>query len=735
MSATTTIHPALNGKAPTMSHHHHRDHATPNADRVDHNFGADVFTERVMQQRLPKDVFKRLQRTVKHGEPLDHALADVVASVMKDWALERGATHYTHWFQPLTGLTAEKHDAFLTPDGSGGAISEFSGSALVQGEPDASSFPSGGIRATFEARGYTAWDCTSPVFITREAGAATLCIPTAFVSWTGEALDHKTPLIRSMEAVSEQAMRILRIFGADASVTRVIATAGPEQEYFLIDRNHYFQRDDLVACDRTLFGARPPKGQQMEDHYFGSIPTRVLGFMNEVDRELYRLGVPVKTRHNEVAPGQFELAPLYETMNIACDHQMLTMETLKRVAARHGLQCILHEKPFAGINGSGKHLNWSIATNTGVNLLDPRDDTHTNMQFLVFLVAVIRAVDVHADLLRLSVASAANDHRLGANEAPPAIMSIFLGDMLSDIVSQLESGNPRSTMKGGKLDLGSRTLPQIPRHTGDRNRTSPFAFTGNKFEFRAVGSSGAVAWPATVLNTIVADSLDVLATQLESEIGKNPSEARLIAAVKKVLQKTVKQHKRVLFDGDGYTKEWHEEAKKRGMPNYRESVAALEQLTARKNVDVFKRYRVLSKVEVEARAHIHLEKYVKQVTIEADTMVQVARTQVLPAAMRYQTELAENTAATEAADVDAKDSREQLEEAVETIARFRKAIAKLESALAHETSGEVEDHAVHIRDKVRPAMGEVRKLADELETRVPRDLWPLPTYREMLILR
>ncbi|MFN5945714.1 MAG: glutamine synthetase III [Phycisphaerae bacterium] len=725
---------ASNGKATTSSNGtHHRDNSHTD-HRVDHSFASDVFTERVMQQRLPKEVFKRLQRTIKHGEPLEAGLADVVAAAMKEWALERGATHYTHWFQPLTGLTAEKHDAFFTPDGTGGAMSEFTGSALVQGEPDASSFPSGGIRATFEARGYTAWDCTSPVFINRDAGTATLCIPTAFVSWTGEALDHKTPLLRSMEALSEQALRILRIFGTDVGVTRVIATAGVEQEYFLIDRSHYVEREDLVACDRTLFGAKPPKGQQLEDHYFGSIPTRVLGFMNEVERELYRLGVPVKTRHNEVAPGQFELAPLYETANIACDHQMLTMETLKRVASRHAMHCIVHEKPFAGINGSGKHLNWAMTTNTGVNLLDPRDDTHTNMQFLVFLCAVIRAVDSYPEVLRMSVASAANDWRLGANEAPPAIMSVFLGDMLSDIIDQLESGNPKSTMKGGKLDLGARTLPQIPRHTGDRNRTSPFAFTGNKFEFRAVGSSAAVAWPATVLNSIVAESIDHIATQLEKELGKNPTEAKMIAGVKKVLQQVVKQHKRVIFDGDGYTKEWHEDAAKRGLPNFRESVSAIQQLGLKKNIELFKKYRVLTKVEVEAREHIHLEKYIKQVQIEADTAAIMARTAILPAALRYQTELAEVVAATEAADVDASEVRQQLEEYADLVVLLRNAIKSLETALDHE-GGDVNHHAEHMRDKIRPAMAELRSTADALEIRVPKDLWPLPTYREMLLLK
>lgn len=704
-------------------------------DNVTQTFGCDVFNERVMRQRLPKDVFKRLQRTIKHAEPLDHELADVVAAAMKDWAIEQGATHYTHWFQPLTGTTAEKHDAFLVPDGQGGALSEFSGSALVQGEPDASSFPSGGLRATFEARGYTAWDPTSPVFLNRAGGGVTLCIPTAFVSWTGVALDHKTPLLRSMDALSEQALRILKIFGTDQGVNRVMCTAGAEQEYFLIDRSYYFDRPDLLACDRTLFGAKPPKHQQLEDHYFGSIPQRVIAFMVESERELYRLGVPVKTRHNEVAPGQFELAPIFETANLACDHQMLVMETLKKVANRHGLECILHEKPFAGINGSGKHLNWSMATDTGVNLLDPRDDTHSNMQFLVCLCAVIRAVDLHADLLRASVASASNDHRLGANEAPPAIMSIFLGDMLTDIIEQLESGSPKSTMRGGKLDLGAQTLPQLPRHTGDRNRTSPFAFTGNKFEFRAVGSSQAVAWPATVLNTIVAESLDFLATQLEKSLGANPSEAKLQQVVKSLLQKTVKQHKRVIFNGDGYDKAWHDEAeKKRKLPNLRNSVDALAVVAAKKNVDLFKKYRVLSKVETESRAHIYIEKYIKQVLIEAETAALMARTLVMPAAVRQLGELAESVAATEAADVDSSELREELEEFNELTGSLRTAISRLEKAIETEIEGE-HKKAVHLRDHVLTAMRDLRGVVDSLETRISQDLWPLPTYREMLLIR
>jgi len=705
-------------------------------ERMEQIFGADVFSERVMQQRLPKDVFKRMQLTIQHGEPLDADLADIVASAMKEWSLDRGATHYTHWFQPLTGLTAEKHDSFIAPDGRGGAITEFSGTALVQGEPDASSFPSGGLRATFEARGYTAWDCTSPVFINRNGGSATLCIPTAFVSWTGVALDTKVPLLRSMEAVSDQAMRVLRIFGTATGVTRVMATAGCEQEYFLIDRAHYFAREDLLSCDRTLFGAKPPKGQQLEDHYFGSIPTRVIAFMGESERELYRLGVPLKTRHNEVAPGQFEFAPIFETANVASDHQMLVMETLRRVAARHNLACILHEKPFKGINGSGKHLNWSMSTNTGVNLLDPRDDTHSNMQFLVFLCAVIRAVDMHADLLRASVASAANDHRLGANEAPPAIISIYLGDMLTNIVEQLEKGGAKSTIKGGKLDLGASTLPQIPRHTGDRNRTSPFAFTGNKFEFRAVGSSQSVGWPATVLNTIVSDSLDYCATRLEKELGEKFTEAKLQSAVRGMLQELVKKHKRVLFDGDGYTKDWHAEAAKRGLPNLTESVAALSVLKVKKNVDLFKRFNVLTKQEVESREHIFLEKYVKQVLIEAETALVMGRTQILPAALRQQIELAEVVAVTRAADADESEARTALDDFIGLVNNLRNAIKTLEEATtADEHEGEIHSHAEHVRDDIRPAMNALRDAADAVEMSVAADLWPLPTYRAMLSIR
>jgi glutamine synthetase len=654
---------------------------------------------------------------------------------MKDWALERGATHYTHWFQPLTGLTAEKHDSLVSPDGSGGVVFNFSGSDLVQGEPDASSFPSGGLRATFEARGYTAWDPTSPAFLVRgQGGVVTLVIPTAFVSWTGEALDTKIPLLRSMEALSKQALRILKIFGTDEGVSRVITTVGPEQEYFLVDREQYFRRPDLVACERTLFGAKPPKGQQLEDHYFGTIPQRVLACMAEVERELWRLGVPVKTRHNEVAPGQYEIAPIFEMSHIASDHQMLCMETLKRVAQRHGLAALLHEKPFAGVNGSGKHNNWSMATDTGTNLLDPQDDTHTNMQFLVFLVAVIRAVDLHADLLRATIASAANDHRLGANEAPPAIISIFLGTMLADILEQVESGNPKRTLRGGTLDLGARTLPQLPRDSGDRNRTSPFAFTGNKFEFRAVGSSQSIAWPNTVLNTIVAESLDFFASELEKAIGAKPTPAKLQDAVMKLLKREIKAHKRVMFMGDGYSQEWHDEAARRGLPILKDSVEAFPVLKSKKTAELFKAYGVLNKAEVESRYQIAVEKYVKQILIEAETMGHMARTQILPAALKHQSLLADAVSKTMDAGVQAPEQKAALERFVGYANSLREAISGLEAAM-HVHGDDVLAEAVHMKTKLIPAMQQVRAAADHLETVVTAEFWPLPTYREMLFLK
>ena len=707
---------------------------TAQQNRVDAIFGADTFSRAIMRQRLPKEVYRSLLRTVDRGEPLDPEVASVVAATMKDWAIENGATHFTHWFQPLTGQTAEKHDSLITPDGQGGVVFNFSGSDLVQGEPDASSFPSGGLRATFEARGYTAWDATSPAFLMRNQSVVTLCIPTAFVSWTGEALDTKIPLLRSVEALSKQALRLLRIFGTIGTASRVYTTVGPEQEYFLVDRELYYKRPDLVACERTLFGAKPPKGQQLEDHYFGSIPARVLAYMGEVEHELYRLGVPVKTRHNEVAPGQYEIAPLFETSNVASDHQMLIMETLKRVAVRHGLMALLHEKPFAGVNGSGKHNNWSMSTDTGVNLLDPQDETHTNLEFLTFLCSVIRAVDTHADLLRASIASAANDHRLGANEAPPAIISIFLGDMLSDLLDQIEKGQLKRTLRGGTLDLGARTLPHLPRHSGDRNRTSPFAFTGNKFEFRAVGSSQSIAWPNTVLNTIVAESLDYTATEIEKAAGKNPSPERLQRAVVGVLQKIIRQHKRVIFDGDNYSAEWHAEAERRGLPMLRNSVEALPVLKQKKNVDLFRKYGVMNKVEVESRLHIGLERYVKQIAIEAEMMGHMARTLILPAALRHQALLAEAVAKTQAAGVPAADQKAALERFVGYANRLRDAIGGLESAMAHEDPDALA-HARQIEESLLPAMAETRAAADHLETVIAAEYWPLPTYRELLFLK
>jgi glutamine synthetase len=704
------------------------------AERIDSIFGSDVFSRSVMRQRLPKEVYRSLLRTVDRGEPLDPQVADVVAAAMKDWAIENGATHYTHWFQPLTGLTAEKHDSLAAPDGNGGVVFNFSGADLVQGEPDASSFPSGGLRATFEARGYTAWDATSPAFLVRGDNNVTLCIPTAFVSWTGEALDTKIPLLRSVEALSKQAMRILRLFGTDTGVGRVFTTVGPEQEYFLVDRDLYFRRPDLLTCERTLFGAKPPKGQQLEDHYFGTIPPRVLAFMAEAEKELYRLGVPIKTRHNEVAPGQYEIAPLFEASHLASDHQMVTMETLKRVAAHYGLQATLHEKPFAGVNGSGKHVNWSIATDTGTNLLDPQDETHTNLQFLVFLCATLRAVDLHADLLRASIASAANDHRLGANEAPPAIISIFLGEMLSDILAQVEKGLPKRTLRGGTLDLGAKTLPQLPRHSGDRNRTSPFAFTGNKFEFRAVGSSASIAWPNTVLNTIVAESLDWVATEIERAVGARPSPARFQAGVMGVLKRVLKEHKRIIFDGDNYSAEWHAEAVRRGLPNLKDSVETFPVLRARKTVDLFRKYAVLGPAEIASRHAIAVEKYNKQVLIEAETMVAIARSQVLPAALRYQAIVANAVATTKAAGLDAADTTLSLREFITLVTELRRATAAVEEVASHHAD-DPEVHARHIAKELRPAMAELRRVVDSLEAVVAADLWPLPTYRDLLFLK
>jgi glutamine synthetase len=697
-------------------------------------FGSLTFTGEVMRRHLPEDVYHKLQMTMARGLPLDPAIANAVATAMKKWALEHGATHYTHWFQPLTGSTAEKHDAFLSPNGDGSAIESFSGDQLIRGEPDASSFPSGGIRETFEARGYTAWDATSPAFIFKTGDSPTLCIPTAFVSWTGEALDKKTPLLRSVHAVSEQALRILRIFGTAAGVSQVTTTIGCEQEFFLVDRMFYDRREDLRLCGRTLIGAPAPKGHQLDDHYFGSIAERVMAFMNEVERRLYELGVPVKTRHNEVAPNQYEFAPVYENANVAGDHQMLTMQMLRTVAGHHGFVCLLHEKPFAGINGSGKHNNWALATDTGVNLLDPHEEAHTNMQFLVFLTAVVRAVDLHADLLRASVASANNDHRLGANEAPPAIMSIFLGDMLNDIFDQLERGEARTTKQGGQLLLGSHALPEISRHSGDRNRTSPFAFTGNKFEFRAVGSSASIAWPNTVLNVIVADSLDYMATELEKRAGKKPNPAKLAAAVKTLLRDVVKKHRRVVFDGDNYSPAWHREAARRGLPHLRTAIDAIPALATPKAQALFERHGVLSQRELQARVEVNLERYNRVIAIEARTLMSMLKREVLPAALRFQGELGHAVAATTKAGVKCPDSKAQLQEVVRLIGQLHQAIRAVEQAEA-EPAGNGLKHARHLRDKLLPAMAKARHISDTLEQLIPDDLWPLPRYSEMLFVK
>src|SRR5688500_12389176 len=601
-------------------------------------FGSLTFNEEVQRARLPKDVYRSLRRAVAHGESIEPGVADIIASALKDWAVEHGATHYTHWFQPLTGITAEKHDAFLSPTSDGRAVAEFSGKELRQGEPDASSFPSGGMRSTFEARGYTAWDPTSTPWLLVTPHGTTLVIPTAFVSWTGEALDKKTPLLRSIEALSKQAIRILKLFGSRAH--RVYTTCGPEQEYFLIDRQFYFNRPDLINAGRTLFGARPPKGQEMEDHYFGAIPDRVLGFMMEIERELYKIGVPVKTRHNEVAPSQYEVAPIFENANVATDHQMMTMEMLRRVAPKFGLACLLHEKPFAGVNGSGKHLNWSMSDDLGNNLLNPGDTPHDNIQFLVFVAVVLRAVNKFQGLLRFGIASAGNDHRLGANEAPPAIISVFLGDMLTDIFAQIEkAGSAKTTKSGGILDIGVGVLPKLPRDAGDRNRTSPFAFTGNKFEFRAVSANQSIAWPNVALNVAVADSLDYCATELEKGLKDGK---KLQGAVKQLLVKLVKENKRIIFNGNGYSEEWQKEAGKRGLLNHRTSVDAYGEAIKPEVIKTFEKYGVLNEREVRARYDIALEQYNKTINVEAQLMVLMTNRFILPAAYRYQTELAQS---------------------------------------------------------------------------------------------
>lgn len=694
-------------------------------------FGEQVFGDSVQRELLPKAVYRALQRTIRLGEPLEAGVADAVANAMKDWAIARGATHFTHLFQPMTGLTAEKHDSFLVPTDNGRAVAEFSGKELVRGEPDASSFPSGGLRATFEARGYTAWDPTSPAFIFESPNGSTLVIPTVFVSWTGEALDKKTPLLRSMEALSVQAVRILKVFGRN-DVRNVHATVGPEQEYFLIDKHFNYARPDLINAGRTLFGAPPPKGQEMEDQYFGSIPERVLAYMADCEAQLFRLGVPVRTRHNEVAPSQYEIAPLFEDANLVTDHQMLTMEVLRRTAPRYGLACLFHEKPFAGINGSGKHNNWSISTDTGENLLNPGDTPHDNAQFLVFCVAVIRAVAKYPELLRVSIAHAGNDHRLGANEAPPAIISVFLGDQLQDIMDQIEQGSPQSTRKGGDMEVGVSVLPRLPKDAGDRNRTSPFAFTGNKFEFRAVGASQSIAGPNTVLNTIVAESLDYMATHLEREVAAGRDRN---LAIRDLLQQALRESKKVLFNGDGYSTEWHAEAARRGLPNLRNTVDAIPAILHQKTIELFGKYRVYSERELNSRHTIFCENYIKTITVEARLTAMMAKTMILPAALRYQKEVADATNATANAGVEASGQLELLQAVTRGIADLRVTTAKLEAALGHQDAGEVIEHARYARDQIVPAMNAVRAAGDRLELVVADDLWPLPAYREMLFIK
>ena len=683
-------------------------------------YGQYVFHEDAQRQYLAKPIFERLRRTIDGLEPFDPIIADAVAHGVKEWAMAQGATHYTHWFVPMTGSTAEKHDSFLSPTGDGRTVAEFSGKNLLQGEPDASSFPSGGIRATFEARGYTAWDVTSPIFLQVEANGVTLTIPTAYVSFTGEALDHKIPLLRSQEALGTQALRVLRWFG-NSTTSRVSTYIGPEQEYFLVDRRLAEQRPDLVLTGRTLFGAPSPKGQELEDQYFGPIRERILAFMMDLDRELWRLGIPAKTRHNEVAPGQFEMAPVYEATSVGSDHNMIVMSTMRRLAPQHGLMFLIHEKPFAGINGSGKHNNWSMGTNDGENLLDPGNDPHANAQFLAFLLAVIRGVNVHADLLRASIADAGQDHRLGANEAPPAIMSIFLGSQLEDVIAQLEQGAASNSKKGGTVALGVTSLPELPKDATDRNRTSPFAFTGNKFEFRAVGSSAPIYWPQTVLNTAVADSLKQLADELDK---LTPGD---FEGLTRILSGIARANKQVLFEGNGYSEEWHQEAARRGLPNNRTTVDALPSLTTDKAKALFSGFGVLSERELNARVGIYWERYVKVGSIEASCALDIAKTMILPAAARYLGELAGG----------ASSGSRGIASVAEKVASLADGLVDgihaLEHALheAHD-AGSVEAEARVYVDVVIPAQNALREVADELETLVADELWPLPKYRELL---
>ena len=690
-------------------------------------FGEDVFNDTVMQERLPKKVYKDLKKTIEEGKELDLATADVIAHEMKEWAIEKGATHYTHWFQPLTGVTAEKHDSFISaPLPNGKVLMSFSGKELIKGEPDASSFPSGGLRATFEARGYTAWDCTSPAFVRHDAAGATLCIPTAFCSYKGEALDQKTPLLRSMQAINEQSLRLLRLFGNTTS-KKVTPSVGPEQEYFLVDADKFLQRKDLIYTGRTLFGAMPPKGQELDDHYFGTIRQRIAGFMKDVNEELWKVGVTSKTQHNEVAPAQHELAPIYAECNVALDHNHIVMQTLKRVACQHGMKCLLHEKPFAGVNGSGKHDNWSLTTDDGKNLLEPGKTPHENIQFLLVLTCILKAVDTHADLLRESAADPGNDHRLGANEAPPAIISVFLGEQLGDVLEQLIStGEATHSLKGGKLQTGVDTLPDLAKDATDRNRTSPFAFTGNKFEFRMVGSRDSIAGPNVVLNTIVAEAFSEACDVLEK--ADNFDEA-----VHDLIKKYATEHQRVVFDGNGYSDAWVEEAERRGLPNIRSMVEAIPALTTDKAINMFEKFKVFTKAELESRAEIKFESYAKAINIEARTMIDMASKQIIPAIIKYTKELADTVVAVKEAGADASVQAELLTEVSGLLAESKKALEALkvvtDQAAAME---EGEDQARFYHFDVVPAMETLRTPVDKLEMIVDKEAWPMPSYGDLI---
>ena len=690
-------------------------------------FGEDVFNDAVMQERLPKKVYKKLKQTIEEGKELDLETADVIAHEMKEWAIEKGATHYTHWFQPLTGVTAEKHDSFISaPLPNGKVLMSFSGKELIKGEPDASSFPSGGLRATFEARGYTAWDCTSPAFVRHDAAGATLCIPTAFCSYKGEALDQKTPLLRSMQAINEQSLRLLRLFGNTTS-KKVTPSVGPEQEYFLVDADKFLQRKDLIYTGRTLFGAMPPKGQELDDHYFGTIRQRIAGFMKDVNEELWKVGVTSKTQHNEVAPAQHELAPIYAECNVALDHNHIVMQTLKRVACQHGMKCLLHEKPFAGVNGSGKHDNWSLTTDDGKNLLEPGKTPHENIQFLLVLTCILKAVDTHADLLRESAADPGNDHRLGANEAPPAIISVFLGEQLGDVLEQLIStGEATHSLKGGKLQTGVDTLPDLAKDATDRNRTSPFAFTGNKFEFRMVGSRDSIAGPNVVLNTIVAEAFSEACDVLEK--ADNFDEA-----VHDLIKKYATEHQRVVFDGNGYSDAWVEEAERRGLPNIRSMVEAIPALTTDKAINMFEKFKVFTKAELESRAEIKFESYAKAINIEARTMIDMASKQIIPAIIKYTKELADTVVAVKEAGADASVQAELLAEVSGLLAESKKALEALkvvtDQAAAME---EGEDQARFYHFDVVPAMEALRAPVDKLEMIVDKEAWPMPSYGDLI---